>query len=253
MKLVTFNIRYDCGQDRENNFCHRKPLILEKIRQEAPDILCFQEVLPHMAMWLKENLKEFYVVGCPREAQLDGEQVCIAFRSSKWNLLQMDTYWLSPTPWVPGSRYDLQSICPRVCTEVLLQELASGKVVRIINTQLDHEGAPARLLAVQQILQKLNSERLFPQAPVILAGDLNAGPDSEEIQLLRTIMRNESADIGHTFHQFGQGENLQIDYIFTKGDVICRHVEKWTDCKNGIYLSDHYPVCAMLELQDCEP
>lgn len=36
MKLVTFNIRYDCSQDRENNFCHRKPLILAKIRQEAP-------------------------------------------------------------------------------------------------------------------------------------------------------------------------------------------------------------------------
>ena len=32
------------------------PLILEKIRQEKPDIIGFQEVLPHVAAWLKENL-----------------------------------------------------------------------------------------------------------------------------------------------------------------------------------------------------
>ena len=31
MKFVTFNIRYDCGFDGENNFDFRKPLILRKI------------------------------------------------------------------------------------------------------------------------------------------------------------------------------------------------------------------------------
>ncbi len=49
MKIVTFNIRCDFGQDGGNNFCFRKPLILEKLRREAPDIICFQEVLPHVA------------------------------------------------------------------------------------------------------------------------------------------------------------------------------------------------------------
>ena len=62
MKFVTFNIRYDCGFDGENNFDFRKPLILRKIEQEKPDILCFQEVLPHVAVWLKENLTDYYVI-----------------------------------------------------------------------------------------------------------------------------------------------------------------------------------------------
>lgn len=246
MKLVTFNIRYDCGHDGKNNFCFRKPLILEKIRQESPDILCFQEVLPHVAVWLKESLEGYYVVGCPREKDLSDEQVCIAFRSDKFNLMKMDTYWLSPTPWVPGSRYEVQSICPRVCTEVTLQELASMRVFRLVNTHLDHEGAPARLLAARQILNKLEQEPFFPHVPTILVGDMNAEPDSEEIQLLSSSMRNETADIGHTFHNFGRGQNVQIDYIFTKGDIRCTYAGKWTDCKDGIYLSDHYPVCADL-------
>jgi len=38
MKFVTFNIRYDCGADGENNFCFRKPFILQKIREEQPEI-----------------------------------------------------------------------------------------------------------------------------------------------------------------------------------------------------------------------
>ena len=75
MKFVTFNIRCDYDQDGENSFRFRKPLILEKIAKEQPDILCFQEVLPHVAAWLKESLTDYYVVGCGRGESLDGEQV----------------------------------------------------------------------------------------------------------------------------------------------------------------------------------
>lgn len=103
MKIVTFNIRCDYNQDEENNFCYRKPLILEKLRQEQADIICFQEVLPHVADWLKEELTEYYVIGCGRDETLEGEQVPIAYRKNKFNLLQMETYWLSDEPYIPAS------------------------------------------------------------------------------------------------------------------------------------------------------
>ena len=70
MKFVTFNIRCDYGQDGENCFSNRKPLILKKLRQEQPDIICFQEVLPHVAAWLKENLAEYWVLRCGRSEVL---------------------------------------------------------------------------------------------------------------------------------------------------------------------------------------
>ena len=66
MKIVTFNIRCDYGQDGDNNFCFRKPLILEKLQKERAHIICFQEVLPHVAAWLKEALSDYYVIGCGR-------------------------------------------------------------------------------------------------------------------------------------------------------------------------------------------
>ena len=123
MKLVTFNIRCDFGQDGENNFEYRKDLILKKIAQEKPDMICFQEVLPHIAKWLKENLTEYYVIGCGRSPELRDEQVSIAYRKDRLNLMEMQSYWLSETPYVPASRYAEQSICPRICNEALFEDL----------------------------------------------------------------------------------------------------------------------------------
>lgn len=102
MKYVTFNIRCDYGEDGDNNFVYRKPLILEKISQEKPDIIGFQEVRPHVAVWLKENLPEYYVVGCGRGEDLAGEAMVIAYRKNRYQIVSLETFWLSPTPYVPG-------------------------------------------------------------------------------------------------------------------------------------------------------
>lgn len=48
LKLVTFNIRCDYDQDGANSFRFRKPVILKKLAEEKPDVICFQEVLPHV-------------------------------------------------------------------------------------------------------------------------------------------------------------------------------------------------------------
>ena len=248
MKLTTFNIRYDCGTDGINNFSCRKPFILETIAREQPDVIGFQEVLPHVAVWLKENLKEYYVVGCPRCEDLSGEQVCIAFRPEKFNLMKMDTFWLSPTPYVPGSRYPEQSICPRTCTEVVLQELSSGKVLRMLNTHLDHEGSLARLLGVRQILSYLETVEFFPNAPVVLVGDMNAYPDSPEMELLRSKFRDLTDGVEITFHNFGRGDGCTIDYIYLQGGIAGTAPRKWDECRDGVYLSDHYPISSELTL-----
>lgn len=248
MKLVTYNIRYDCGQDGINNFSCRKSFILETIAREKPDVIGFQEVLPHVALWLKENLKDYYVVGCPRETDLTGEQVCIAFRPDKFNLMKMDTFWLSPTPYVPGSRYPEQSICPRTCTEVVLQELSGGKIFRMLNTHLDHEGSLARVLGAKQILEAMDNAQFFPDAPIVLVGDMNAEPDSPEMELIASRMENLTKGIGITYHGFMGPNQCCIDYIFVSGAISGSDVRKWTDSRDGVFLSDHYPVSAELTL-----
>lgn len=249
MKIVTFNIRCDFEQDGRNNFCYRKPLILEKIQKEKPDIICFQEVLPHVARWLKEVLDEYYVIGCARSETLEDEQVSIAYRKDRLNLMKMDTYWLSETPWIPASRYPDQSICPRICTEAVLEDQETKQVFRVVNTHLDHEGPKARIQGLRQIMEKLEKERFFAEIPVILTGDMNAEPDSEEMAVMKEYpFVNVTDGVGATYHDYMRGmPPVCIDYVFVKGKFVCQGVEKWTEEKEGVYLSDHYPVCVQLE------
>lgn len=251
MKIATFNIRCDYGQDGDNNFRYRKPLILEKLAEEKPDIVCFQEVLPHVAVWLKEELKEYYVIGCGRSETLENEQVTIAYRKDSINLIQMETYWLSETPYVPASRYPDQSICPRVSTEALFEDYAAKKVFRVVNTHLDHEGKGAREQGLRQIMEKLEKASLFAQAPAIVTGDMNAEPDSPEMAVIQEYpdYKNMTEGIGITYHGYLRTESpCSIDYIFAKG-FACTKVEKWEDRKDGVFLSDHYPVCAELSFE----
>ena len=249
MRFVTFNLRYDNQWDGENRFCFRQPLILRVIEAEKPDVICFQEVLPHMAAWLKKNLKDYYIIGCPRGERLDGEQVSVAFRKEGYQLLEMSSFWLSETPAVPGSRYPDQSDCPRTCTDAVLLEEAGGQVFRVMNTHLDHVGKEARERGLRQILRRAETEAFFRHAPVILAGDFNAEPDSEEMALLTEShdLVQITREIGGTWHNFGREERpKQIDYIVLRGHVICDGIRKWTQQENGVWLSDHYPVCADL-------
>ncbi len=251
MKLVTFNIRCDYGQDEGNNFKFRKPFILEKIKKENPDIICFQEVLPHVAAWLKENLSDYYVIGCGRDKNLGNEQTSIVYKKSKYNLLEMNTFWLSETPKVPGSRYKNQSDCPRVCTMALFQNVETNEIFRIYNTHLDHIGSEARKLGLSQILDQIVRKESFVQAPAILTGDFNALPNSPEMELLKEYPQfiDLTSKIEGTFHDFGRLKELEkIDYIIAQDNITCSHTDVWKDCRDGVYLSDHYPVCAEINL-----
>ena len=253
LKAVTFNIRCDYGQDGSNNFSFRKQYILKKIREEMPDVIGFQEVLPHVAAWLRDNLEGYCVIGCGREKDLSGEQATIAYRKDRLNLIAMDTFWISETPRVPGSRYEDQSTCPRTCTDAMFVETESGRVVRVLNTHLDHLGSGARVQGMKQIMAHLKNGCSFGDVPVLFMGDLNAEPDSPEIQMMKQEPEfvNVTEGIGATFHDYGRDAQT-IDYMFQKGFAGCSRVYKWEEMENGVYLSDHYPVCAELEWDERE-
>ena len=247
MKIVTFNLRCDRQQDGNNCFVYRQPLILRVIGEKKPDVICFQEVLPHMAAWLRKSLTDYIAVGCGRGEKQDGEQMTIAFRRESCHLLEAHTFALSETPSVPGSRYPGQSSCPRICTEAVLQEEESGQVFRVLNTHLDHVGKEARERGFKQVLDYADEAVFFPGVPMILTGDFNAEPDSEELALLRQRkdLTDATKGIGITYHGYGKAEDPgQIDYIVLRGAVCRTKAEKWTEEENGVFLSDHYPVCA---------
>ena len=99
-------------------------------------------------------------------------------------------------------------------------------------------------------LEKLKNEPFFPDAPCVFVGDMNAEPDSPEMLhvLENSNMVDFATNLGGTYHGFHTVEPVKIDYIYADPRIRCTNVYKWTDNENGVFLSDHYPVCAEIEL-----
>lgn len=247
MKIVTFNIRCDFDQDGENSFRNRREGIRACIERERPDVIGFQEVLPHVVKWLRENLPDYTVAGCGRDENLSEEHMIIACRRDSLHLLGLDTFWLSPTPALPGSRYADQSICPRSCTCALLREESSGRIFRVYVTHLDHESAYARKEGLRLILSRMRAADGENPLPALLLGDFNAHPGDPELLPLEESadLRDVTAESGPTYHDYGSASE-KIDYIVVSPEFTCLSMKPWTDCADGIYLSDHYPVEAVL-------
>jgi endonuclease/exonuclease/phosphatase family metal-dependent hydrolase len=251
MKIVTFNIRCDYNQDGINSFQYRKPYIIEKIKKEQPDIICFQEVLPHVSKWMKETFADYYFIGVGRNENYQDEQATIAYKKDNISLIEFRTLWLSKTPEVPGSRYENQSYCPRTCAYAIFRIEEEGTLFRVYNTHLDHEGSKARMLGLDQINKVIQEETQRANLPVILLGDFNAEPDSQEINefVSHTDLKDITSSLPVTFHNYGQEKDYEkIDYIYISPNISCNQVEAWTDCMDKVFLSDHYPICAQLTI-----
>ena len=172
-------------------------------------------------------------------------------RKDTFELIGYESFWMSPTPYVAGSRYEKQSICPRICVVTQFLHKASRKLFRVFNLHLDHESDEARILGMGCVFERVEELNSKLNLPYIILGDFNAQPGSTTIEMCdnhENLVRI-TGELGNTFHNFGK-DGVTIDYIYMTKDLADNvvAVEKWTDEINGIYLSDHYPISAEFEL-----
>ena len=248
LKIMSFNLRTDTKGDGINYFPYRAERIRAVLQEERPDLIGFQEAREMARDFLNEILgAEYVLLGCGRKEGYAGEGCSLAFRKDLFSLINYETRFLSPTPTVPASRYEDsdQSHCPRLYQHAELIGKGQNAPFHFINTHLDHLGAHARMLEMEQILEDLS--RLSGR--VILVGDMNATPDSDCIRLAidQGHLTDVTDSIPDTFHGFGQKDLRKIDYIFTNApSPSCYPVSDGPE--NGVYVSDHYPICAWIDV-----
>lgn len=252
MKIATFNLRTDVAADGDNRWQCRKGLVLDRIMAEQPDVIGFQEAAPEMAGFLRRYMQGYACVGCGRERDLMGENNMIAFRQDRYELIALDTFWLSDAPDVPGSRYERQSPYPRICTHALLRRMEDGFMFHAYNTHLDHESDEARVLGARAILARMARDLEKWPLPLSLTGDMNAEPDSPPLRALLgdacVRLVNQTPDFEASYHAYGaEPEHAQIDYVLTQGFCAVGAPEAWTKAECGRYLSDHSALCASVE------
>ena len=129
---------------------------------------------------------------------------------------------------------------PRAALQVLVQ-LESGDTISFVGTHLEHqETSTDRIDQVKMINETFASCK----KPTILAGDLNATPNSEPISILKKYWT--ASDQKGTLTYPSDDPEIKIDYIFF------RPAEKWQVVETEVICdeiaSDHCAVLSVLKL-----
>ncbi len=240
--LGTFNMRVDTKIDGARRFDNRKPLMIAQFLDQLPTLMGLQEITPPMAAYLKENLPQYALIGSSRNKDFSGEKSPIVYLKSTLSLHRYDTFWLSPTPTIPGSRYFWQSPYPRICTWAVFYHKASQKRFRFYNTHLDHISPYARKKAIKQIIQTIIAHQAEETLPLFVVGDFNFTPRKKEYALFGSPylpLQNLVKGFDYTYHGFQKRGLSSIDYIFTNIEKKAFPLSLWEKSPQGDFLSDH--------------
>lgn len=131
---------------------------------------------------------------------------------------------------------------PRAALEVLV-ELESGDTIRFIGTHLEHQETSSDRI---DQAQKINTVFANGKYPAILAGDLNATPESEPISILKKYWTDSFGDKPEPTYS-SDNPRKKIDYI------MYRPANNWEVIENKVICdkvaSDHCVVLSVLKLK----
>src|SRR5690606_27998654 len=182
LKVMSYNIRYDNPMDGRNAWPLRKDRLIQLVREQAPDILGVQEALHHQLTEMLDGLEGYAFVGVGRDDGKEaGEYSAILYKKSAFELRDQNTFWLSETPNVPGSK-SWDAAITRVVTWARLYSKHLGTEILAVNTHFDHIGKEARLRSAEMIRKKI--PELAGDLPVILTGDFNVTRNDPPYQAL---------------------------------------------------------------------
>jgi endonuclease/exonuclease/phosphatase family metal-dependent hydrolase len=255
IKVMTYNIRLDTPVDSVNQWPKRTQKVFDLIRKYDPDILGVQESIHHQLMDLVKNLPEYDYIGVGRDdGKTKGEYSAILYKKKRFDVIQKNTFWLSKTPEVPGSK-DWDAAITRVASWGILKDKNTKTEFLMMNTHFDHIGKEAR--ANSAALLKIKAMDLGKNLPVILTGDFNCLRDEPPYAVMmkpegaRFIDALPGTPIG-TFCGFKVNgfECKAIDYVFHTSQWISSDYKVIQDNDGKYYPSDHLPVMTTLKIRN---
>ncbi len=260
LKVMTFNIRLNIAVDSLNAWPYRKDMLASQVKYHHVQLLGVQEALHLQMTDLQERLPSFKYTGGGRDdGKEKGEYSAIFYDTTVFKLLESQTFWLSETPEVAGSK-GWGAAYPRVVTWAKFQYETSGKIFYAFNTHFDHMGKVARRESAHFLLKQVKA--IAGSTPAVITGDFNATPQDEPIQIIRDVRdplhltdSKERSVSGHygpagTFTGFAAKERDDdpIDYIFLKGKWKVKDHATISESWRGRFASDHFSVTATLVL-----
>lgn len=257
LRILSFNLRYaNSGDQQERSWTQRREQVAPLIREDAADLIGFQEALRPMLDDLAARVPGYQEIGVGREdGKTQGEYAALWIKTDRFTVEDSGTFWLSATPDVPNSMSWGNRIT-RICTWARLRDKTNRATLHFYNVHLDHESQEARLQGTALVAQHLRQHS--PTGPWVLTGDFNADEANPAIALLKASplravdsWRALHPDIplteSGTFHSFNGGRSEgKIDYILVPPNTRLLDAAILYQNRNGAYPSDHFPIRATL-------
>lgn len=254
VNVMSFNIRYDNPDEEKAEYLwdNRKKAFPAMTADIRPTVIGIQEARLTQKTWLDENLKGYKSIGRGRNDGANAEYMAIYYLDNEIEVQHWGTFWLSETPDKVSIGWDAS--VERSATWAILRHKPSGQKFFYINTHLDHKGTTARtesLKLIESYIAKLNIERL----PAVVTADFNCPITDPAFDNIKKSMKDarsscKESDNAASFNNFGKGTTTpNIDHILYSGfdgmtfNVVNRRYE------NVPYISDHYPISAILKFK----
>ncbi|MDR2425227.1 MAG: endonuclease/exonuclease/phosphatase family protein [Prevotellaceae bacterium] len=263
LNVMSFNIRLNTPKDGENAWTHRKESAAKCIAFHNVDIVGLQEAQHNQVSDLQTALPDYEIIGVGRaDGKTAGEYCAIAYRKSRFTVLESGTFWLSENSEAIGKK-GWDAACERIVTWAKMKDKITKRTFVFANTHFDHVGQVARRESSKLLMDKM--KQIADKLPLIVTGDFNARATDEAIQYLtdtakpdklvdsRTIAKIKYGPEWsyHGFNKLTIEQRKQagiIDFIFLRGKIkALRHgiidgTGDGTTC-----LSDHHPAfCSLI-------
>lgn len=251
VKVMSFNVRVGTENGTDlNDWPARRKSVKPLLTKENPTVIGLQEALKHQMDYIALEMEGYSSYGLGRDdGKASGEIMAIFWNKSQVSCDRMGTFWLSATPDQVSKGWDAGYM--RTATWGEFTVLATKQKFFYLNTHVDNTGEVARINSMSLIKEKV--KELNPYGfPVIITGDFNAElshvmfePFGDWLQDARSTA--PVTDTRATYHGFGK-YSTKIDHIFYAGLTPLEYRTVNKTYEGVTYISDHYPVVALLEL-----
>lgn len=261
LNVMTFNIRYNNPGDSLDAWPYRKDKVAGTILFHEAQLLGVQEALYDQITELQERLPQYKRIGVGRDdGKTRGEFSAIFYDTTRLQLLQSQTFWLSATPGVPGSK-GWDAAITRIVTWGKFRDKKTKQLFFHFNTHFDHRGTVARRESALLLLKQVAA--IAGKTPAVITGDFNATPDDQPIQVILNNSEplhlqdskalSKTAHFGPegTFNGFKNAErgDQPIDYIFLKGNFSVLQHATLSNTWKGHFASDHFAVFSRIVIK----
>ncbi|MBE6414867.1 MAG: endonuclease/exonuclease/phosphatase family protein [Verrucomicrobiaceae bacterium] len=251
----------------------RAPLIQAFLEFNDVDICGTQELKKTQVEYFNKMSDEFSYFGIPTEPEKydtlhSSANNIIIYRKARLELLKSGAFWLSETP--EKAMKGFGAAYPRNCNWGLFKDKKSGKEFYFFSTHIHHIGDETKAKSAELIIKKIRE--IAGDKPFFLVGDFNMAEehygmkpiwdcdfmvDARKVCKTKLYGPNFTNNYGYTglstvSYPTSIRDNVPmqwIDWVFVSKSVDVFKCGVMSECINGIWLSDHFPVLLKVSIK----